>query len=171
MAEDVIEVMVEVPAGTRNKYAFDEDLGALVLDRQLPSSLVYPADYGFIPRTLAEDGDALDALVLLDEPTFPGCIVRMRPLGVLCFVDGDATDHKIVGVLPEAADSDGVHDLSDVSSQSLASIEQFFRVYKDLEEGERIETFGYDDRAAALLLIAESRARFERRSGLSSGQR
>ena len=160
--EDLVEVRVEIPARSRNKYEFDHDAGALRLDRQLPSGLAYPADYGYLSGTLAEDGDPLDALVLLDEPVFPGCLVTVRPLGALVMLDGDQPDHKVLCVLPEHIGDAGA--LADLPAQRLREIEHFFNVYKDLEPGAGASTYGYLDRPAALELIADARRRAAARS-------
>lgn len=156
-AAQLVEVRIEIPARSRNKYEFDEDAGALRLDRQLPAGLAYPADYGFLTGTLAEDGDALDALVLLDEPLVAGCLVRVEPLGALAMLDGARQDHKVLCVLPEPDRVGEPRGLADLSEQRLKEIEHFFGVYKDLEPGGGASTYGYLDRASALELIAAAR--------------
>jgi inorganic pyrophosphatase len=156
----VIEVMIEIPARTRNKYEFDEGTRLLRLERQLPANLVYPADYGFVPDTLAEDGDPVDVLVLIDEPAVPGSVLRVAPLGLLRVRDEHGPDPKVICVLAEEAEREHVAELSDVSPRRLAELEHFFAVYKDLEAGRWTETDGFGSRAEALAEIESARARF-----------
>jgi inorganic pyrophosphatase len=129
----LVTMVVEIPKGSRNKYEMDHESGEIFLDRMLFTATRYPADYGFIPETLAEDGDPLDALVLVTEPTFPGCRIRIRPVGVFLMEDQGKADHKILGV-PEGdplwADT---ARLRDVPAHLLRELEHFFAVYKDLE--------------------------------------
>jgi inorganic pyrophosphatase len=155
-----VEMIVEIPAGTRNKYEFDEATGALHLDRELPAHVAYPADYGYIPGTLAEDGDALDALVILDEPAVPGCIVRILPLGVLWVTDEKGRDPKVISVLAGDAERRGHQQLEDLPAHVLAEIEHFFSVYKDLEEGRSATTQGFAGREEAEAQIIEARQRY-----------
>lgn len=149
MIRDLIEVVIEVPAGSRNKYEYDRERNVFRLSRQLPPGLVYPGDYGFIPGTEAADGDPLDVLVLIDEPTFTGCCLSVVPLGVLFMEDEEGRDPKIVAVLPERADREGLHDLADLPAGLRDSIEQFFSVYKALEPDRYSRTAGSAGRAAA----------------------
>ena len=123
-------VFVEIPAGSRNKYEFDEELGGIVLDRRLYTAMAYPADYGFVEGTLAEDGDPLDALVLVSDPTFPGCRIRVRAIGV-------------------------VH----VQNELRDEIEHFFQRYKDLEPSKETETRGWGNRDEADKILAAARER------------
>jgi inorganic pyrophosphatase len=113
--DGTIDVVVEIPRGSRNKYEYDHDKGVIRLDRRLFSATVYPADYGFIPETLGLDGDPLDALVLLEDPTFPGCWVRSRPVGMLVMTDEAGEDAKIICVPPDDPRWDGIRDLTDLS--------------------------------------------------------
>ena len=156
-----IEVVVEIPKGSRNKYEVDHVSGAVWLDRRLFTAMSYPADYGFIPDTLSEDGDPLDAMVLLDEPTFPGCHIRARVLGVFWMTDEAGPDAKILCV-PDADERwDDLHDLSDLQrTHILDEIGHFFETYKALEPNKGTETRGWEGRDAALAEIAASRARF-----------
>lgn len=126
-------VFIEVPKGSRNKYEWDAATGRFFLDRMLFTSAQYPSDYGFIPDTLAEDGDPLDALVLLEEPTFPGCHIRVKPVGVFEMWDEKGTDHKILTVPIKDARWGWVNDIEDVPQHILREIAHFFSVYKDLE--------------------------------------
>lgn len=152
-----VEIVVEVPKGSRNKYEIDHATGVIRLDRQLFTATRYPADYGFIPDTLAEDGDPLDVLVLLDEPTFPGCRVRCRPIGVLWMSDEHGKDAKVLAV-PDDPRA-GWRDLGDLPDHLLREIQHFFDVYKDLEPGKRTEVGRWEGRAAAVEEIRRSRRR------------
>jgi inorganic pyrophosphatase len=140
----VIDVVVEIPKGSRNKYEWDRERRILKLDRRLFSATTYPADYGFIPNTLAEDGDALDALVLLDDGTFPGCwITDARPVGVLWMKDEKGEDAKIICVLDSDPARQGYSTLEDFPEHVLSEIQHFFNVYKDLEPHKSSSTQGY----------------------------
>jgi inorganic pyrophosphatase len=164
VTSDIIDVVVEIASGTRNKYEFDEGSGRLRLERQLPRSVSYPADYGFVPGTLAEDGDALDALILIDEPVLPGCIVSVKLLGALLLSDEQGTDPKLITLLPEVAEDFGWQDIGDVPSRRLEEIEHFFSVYKDLEPARHVITHGYAARSEAMVLMADSRRRYAERT-------
>ena len=129
-----LEVIVEIPRGSRNKYEYDDKRGLIRLDRVLFSSVHYPTDYGFIPNTLAPDGDHLDALVVCEEPTFPGCLVPARAIGVLCMVDEKGQDDKILAVPCGDPRFDHIHDLVDLPRHWLAEIANFFTTYKMLED-------------------------------------
>jgi len=157
--QDWIEVMVEIPKGSRNKYEWDHERHIMRLDRRLFTATVYPADYGFVPDTLSGDGDPLDALVLLEDPTFPGCLVRARPVGVFWMVDEKGEDAKLICVPVDDPSSGTVNELSDLPTHLLAEIEHFFAVYKMLEPGREFSTRGFEGRDAAWQEIAESRAR------------
>ena len=151
-------VFVEIPAGSRNKYEWDEELGGLTLDRRLFTSMSYPADYGFVEGTLAEDGDPLDALVLVGEPTFPGCRIRVRAVGVFHMADEKGPDEKVLCVPLNDPSWSGIADIHDVPAQLRNEIEHFFQVYKDLE-GKTTETRGFGNRSEAVEIIATSRRR------------
>ncbi|WP_353932522.1 inorganic diphosphatase [Okeanomitos corallinicola TIOX110] len=130
----VINVLIEIPGGSKNKYEFDKELNAFALDRVLYSSVKYPYDYGFIPNTLADDGDPLDGMVLMDEPTFPGCIIPARPIGFLEMIDGGDRDEKILCVPDKDPRYANVKSLEDIASHRLDEIAEFFRSYKNLEK-------------------------------------
>ena len=151
-------VFVEIPSGSRNKYEWDDELGGLALDRRLFTSMSYPADYGFIEGTLAEDGDPLDALVLVGEPTFPGCRIRVRAVGVFHMTDEKGPDEKVLCVPLNDPSWSGIADIHDVPAQLRNEIEHFFQVYKDLEK-KTTETRGYGNRSDAQAIIAACRAR------------
>ncbi len=159
--EDV-RAIIEITGGSKNKYELDKESGILRLDRVLYSAVHYPADYGFIPGTLAEDGDPLDVLVLLKEPTFPGCEVDIRPLGILHMLDRGVPDEKILAVPEHDPLQAEFTELGDVPKHLLAQIQHFFQTYKDLE-GKRVEAHGWEDRPAAYKAIIESITRYERR--------
>jgi inorganic pyrophosphatase len=151
-------VFIEIPAGSRNKYEFDGELGGVVLDRRLFTSMSYPADYGFVEGTLGEDGDPLDALVLVADPTFPGCRIRVRPVGVFHMTDEKGPDEKLICVPLRDPVWSNVHDIHDVAAPFRQEIEHFFQVYKDLEE-KPPETRGFGNRAEALEVLEDARAR------------
>ena len=153
---DAIDVVIEIPKGSRNKYEYDHESHVMRLDRRLFSATFYPADYGFIPDTLGEDGDPLDALVLLEDPTFPGCWVKARPLGVFWMQDEKGPDAKIICVLDNDPIWEPARDLKDLPGHLLAEIEHFFDVYKELEPGKSTSTAGYDGAGMARQVIAEA---------------
>jgi inorganic pyrophosphatase len=157
MHADVV-VFVEIPAGSRNKYEFDPELGGIVLDRRLFTSMSYPADYGFIEGTLGEDGDALDALVLVGDPTFPGCRVRVRPIGVFYMEDEKGADEKILCTSLNDPFWMRVHDIHDLQPEYRDEIEHFFQVYKQLEK-KKTATRGFGNRAEAIEVIEAARLR------------
>jgi inorganic pyrophosphatase len=142
-----IEVIVEIPSGSRNKYEYDHDRHRFVLDRILYSSVHYPCDYGFIEGSLADDGDPLDVLVVISEPTFPGCVVRARPVGVLDMSDDKGHDYKVLAVAHDDPRWDETGTLEDLSPHRLREIENFFKTYKALEGRETDVTgwLGVDD--------------------------
>src|SRR5262245_57551435 len=144
MAEEflTVDAVVEIPRGSRNKYEFDPDTGAIRLDRVLFSSAHYPGDYGFIPGTRGGDGDPLDVLILVEEPTFPGCRVRVRPIGVLIMQDEKGLDEKILGVPVADPRFAEVADLSDLPHHWLEEVENFFETYKALE-GKAVSAEGW----------------------------
>lgn len=154
-----VEAFVEIPKGSRNKYEFDKARHCLRLDRVLYSPLHYPADYGFILDTLAEDGDALDVLILTYEPTFPGCIVPIRPVGVLDMQDEYGPDQKILAVPAVDPRFAEVEDLPGLPRHLLLEIEHFFTVYKTLEE-KATEILGWRGQSAAWDLIRRAQARY-----------
>ncbi len=152
--------MVEIPKGTRNKYEADHESGAIWLDRMLFTSTRYPEDYGYIPLTLAADGDPLDALVLLEEPTFPGCHIRARPIGVFLMSDEHGDDAKVLAVPATDPRVAGVCDLDDVPGYELDEIAHFFAIYKQLEPGKDTVVRGWQGRSEAEAVIEECRRRY-----------
>jgi inorganic pyrophosphatase len=158
-----IEAMIEIPRGSRNKYEFDHERRIIRLDRVLYSSVHYPTDYGFIPGTLSGDGDPLDVLVIVEEPTFPGCYVRARPIGTMTMTDEKGEDEKILAVPVDDPRFSQTRDLSDLNEHWQKEITTFFRTYKELQPVERQpEVKGWEHTEAAWRVIEECRARFER---------
>ena len=153
------DVTVEIPKGQKNKYEVDHDTGRIRLDRTLFTSTQYPADYGFIEGTLGQDGDPLDALVMISEPTFPGCLVKCRAVAMFRMTDEAGGDDKVLCVPASDHRRDHVRDLSDVRPWVLLEIEHFFEVYKDLEPGKSVEGATWVGRAEAETEIARSRKR------------
>ena len=133
------DVTIEIPQGSRNKYEVDHATGRIRLDRMLFTATRYPADYGYIEETLGEDGDPLDALVLLDEPTWPGCLVAARPIGMFHMRDEAGGDDKIICVPAEDPRKLAIQDLDDIGTHTRLEIQHFFEVYKDLEPGKSVE--------------------------------
>ncbi|MEM0980304.1 MAG: inorganic diphosphatase [Cyanobacteria bacterium P01_H01_bin.58] len=140
----LLNVLIEIPAGSKNKYEFDKDMNAFILDRVLFSSVQYPYDYGFVPNTLADDGDPLDGMVIMDEPTFPGCIIASRPIGMLEMIDGGDRDEKILCVPVEDPRYAGVKSLGDIAQHRLDEIAEFFGTYKNLQK-KAVEILGWQD--------------------------
>ena len=152
----IVRVFVEIPTGSRNKYELEPESGAIVLDRMLFTSTRYPADYGFIEGTLGGDGDALDALVFVGEPTFPGCRIRARPIGLFRMRDEKGPDEKILCVPLRDPMWSQVHNLSDLNENLVNEVEHFFQVYKELED-KPVTTEGFGTRTEALSVIEEAR--------------
>ncbi len=157
---DVITAVIEIPRGSRNKYELDKDSGYLKLDRVLYSAVHYPGDYGFVPRTLHEDGDPLDVLVRINEPTFPGCQIEVRPVGVLKMLDRGEPDDKILSVPLHDPYHEEWFDIADIPAHALKEIEHFFKSYKDLE-GKRVEIKGWGKSVEAMRIITESIERYD----------
>lgn len=132
-APDVVNAVIEVPFGSSNKYEYDAELGVFRLDRVLYSPLHYPGDYGFVPNTLADDGDPVDILVLMTRPTYPGIVVRARPLGFLEMSDEKGRDQKVLAVPVDDPRYDSNRHLDTISQHRLREIEHFFTIYKELE--------------------------------------
>lgn len=153
-APDNVNVIVEIPKGGRNKYEYDPKLGVFKLDRILYSAVHYPAAYGFIPGTHAPDGDAMDILVITSEPTFTGCLLTARPIGMMTMYDEKGLDEKVLAISDVDPYSKGIHDLEDVRPHLTREIEHFFAVYKDLEDKE-VDIRGWTDREETLVRITE----------------
>lgn len=146
------DVLIEIPKGSRNKYEYDFDLKKIRYDRMIFSSMMYPADYGFIPETLALDGDPLDVLVLVTEPTFPGCVMNVKPIGVFHMTDEKGPDEKIICVPVTDPISSKVNDLKELNPHLIQEIEHFFQVYKDLEK-KKVDVGGWGDLDEALDIV------------------
>jgi inorganic pyrophosphatase len=153
------DVVIEIPKGQRNKYEMDHVTGRIRLDRMLFTSTRYPADYGFIEDTLADDGDPLDALVLLDEPTFPGCLIKCRAIGMFRMRDEKGADDKVLCVPATDPRMAHLQDISDVPGFDRLEIQHFFEVYKALEPGKQVEAAKWTDVAAAEAEIRACRER------------
>jgi inorganic pyrophosphatase len=162
--EDELLAFIEIPRGSRNKYELDHATGRLMLDRVLYSSVHYPADYGFVVDTLGEDGDPLDVLVLVQEPTFPGCLVPARSVGGLDMHDEKGSDFKVLAVPLGDPRYAHVVTLADLGTHWPREIETFFATYKLLEE-KTTEVLGWHDAAAARAVIARCRERYRAANG------
>jgi inorganic pyrophosphatase len=150
----LINVLIEITGGSKNKYEFDKDLNAFALDRVLYASVQYPYDYGFVPNTLADDGDPLDGIVIMDEPTFPGCVITARPIGMLEMIDGGDRDEKILCVPVKDPRYADVKSLKDIPQHRLDEIAEFFRTYKNLEKKE-VKILGWQDVDQVLPLVEQ----------------
>jgi inorganic pyrophosphatase len=155
------DVIIEIPKGQRNKYEMDHATGRIRLDRMLFTSTRYPSDYGFIEGTLGDDGDPLDALVIVDEPTFPGCVILCRAIGMFRMRDEKGGDDKVLCVPANDPRMEHLRDIHHVSEFDKLEIQHFFEVYKDLEPGKSVEGAAWADRAAAEAEIETSRKRAE----------
>jgi inorganic pyrophosphatase len=152
---EVIYAVIEIPKGSRNKYEYDKELEAFALDRVLHSPVHYPAEYGIIPQTLWDDGDPMDIIVLMEQPTFPGCVIESRPVGVMKMIDGGDSDDKILSVPVNDPRYKEVNDIDDLPKAVLNEIAEFFRIYKKLE-GKETEVLGWEDKSAAIDAINHS---------------
>jgi inorganic pyrophosphatase len=162
---EVVNVYVEIPKGRRSKFEVDKRTGLLRLDRYLYSSLHYPGDYGFIPQTLAEDGDPLDILVMVNEPTFSGCLIEARPIGLFKMTDKGVNDYKVLAVPHRDPIFAELHDLWRVPAHFLKEVEHFFATYKELEnpDGEDVvKTLGWETADKAREEIHGSIERFRK---------
>jgi inorganic pyrophosphatase len=160
VSEDVVRCVVETPKGSRNKYEYDHESDEIALDRFLSSSVVYPTDYGFVPRTLAPDGDELDALICVSEPTFPGCVIRCRTIGLFDMEDEEGVDSKLLCVPCGDPLWSTLERLEDLPRQLREEITHFFTIYKELEPGKETRVKGWRDRDAALQELEQARARY-----------
>jgi inorganic pyrophosphatase len=156
-----VNVIVEIPAGSQNKYEFDHETNTIKLDRHLIVSMGYPAEYGFIPDTLGGDGDPLDALVLTAYPTFPGCLIESKILGMCIMTDEKGEDAKLICVPSYDPAWKNATDITDVPQATLDRIKHFFTVYKDLDEGKWVKVEKWVGREEALAELEASRARFQ----------
>ncbi len=150
----LVNVLIEIPGGSKNKYEFDKDLNAFALDRVLYASVQYPYDYGFIPNTLADDGDPLDGMVIMDQPTFPGCVITARPIGMLEMIDGGDRDEKLLCVPEKDPRFKEVTSLQQIAPHRLDEISEFFATYKRLEKKET-QILGWKDLDSVNALIEQ----------------
>jgi inorganic pyrophosphatase len=160
MPEDVLDVIIEIPTGSRNKYEIDHETGVIRLDRRLFTATRYPSDYGFVPDTLSEDGDPLDALVIIDDPTFPGCWVTARILGVFFMVDEAGPDAKLICVVDGDPKRQHLNEVNELPQHTLDEIAHFFKIYKDLEPGKSSQPGYFEGHDAALAELKACRERF-----------
>jgi inorganic pyrophosphatase len=157
---DSVNVIVEIPRGSQNKYEFDHQTNMIKLDRHLIVAMGYPAEYGFIPDTLGGDGDPLDALVLTEHPTFPGCLIESKILGMCIMTDEKGRDEKLITVPSYDPLWKDAKDIDDVPKHILNRISHFFTVYKDLDEGKWVKVENYVGRTEALAELEAARARY-----------
>lgn len=158
-APEIFNAVVEIPKDSQNKYEIDKKTGMVSLDRVLYSPMHYPADYGFIPETKAEDGDPADVMILGNDPLFPGCVVRVRPIGLLKMIDGGEQDNKILGVQADNPRFDSIKDLSDIEKlypHHLKEIVHFFQTYKELQ-GKKVEVADWGNAESAKKEIEKTR--------------
>lgn len=165
MSDYELTCIVEIPKGSRNKYEYDPDIGAIKLDRFISASVVYPTDYGYVPDTLAPDGDPLDVLVCVSEPTFPGCFVLAKAVGLFKMSDEKGRDDHVVCVPCDDPGWNHFEDVEDLPQLLRAEISHFFAVYKDLDEGRHSEVDGWAGRDAALEAIGQARQAFREKNG------
>ena len=156
-----VDVTIEIPKGEKNKYELDHRTGRIVLDRTLFTSTTYPADYGFVEGTLGADGDPLDALVLLESPTFPGCQISARPIGMFRMTDEKGGDDKVLCVPAGDPRQEHLRDLHHLPEFDRLEIEHFFLIYKQLEPGKSVEGASWANRAAAEAEVETSRRRLQ----------
>ena len=159
------DVTIEIPKGSRNKYEVDHETGRIRLDRRLFTSTAYPTDYGFVENTLGEDGDPLDALVILDEPTFPGCLIKCRAIGMFRMTDEAGGDDKLLCVPVSDPRMEHLRDIHHVSEFDRLEIQHFFEVYKDLEPGKSVEGANWVGRAEAEAEVDASVKRLAEQGG------
>ena len=160
MDNDELQCVIEIPKGSRNKYEYDPELGAIKLDRFVSASVVYPTDYGYIPETLAPDGDPVDVLVCVSEPTFPGCVVMASAIGLFKMSDEKGPDDHVVCVPCHDPGWNELTEVDELPAQLRREIGHFFSVYKDLDPDRHSEVQGWGDRDAALETIEQGRKAF-----------
>ncbi|WP_300408434.1 inorganic diphosphatase [Lagierella sp.] len=163
LEKNVVEAIIEIPKGSSNKYEYDEERGCFILDRCLFSPMFYPADYGFVPNTLAEDGDPIDILVLMKNPTFPGCMIESRIVGMFKMADDKGMDEKLIAVPVNDPRYDEVYSLGHLSSHTEREFEHFFKEYKRLENKE-VKIGGWYNVDAAVEALEKARKAFEEKN-------
>jgi len=157
---EIVNMIVEIPKNSSHKFEYDRKLGVFRLDRTLYSPMHYPGDYGFIPSTLAEDGDPIDILAFIDEPSYPGIMIAVRPVGVLAMIDQGKVDEKILAAPEGNPRFDQIRDVENVPAHSRREIEHFFNIYKELE-GKHTEVRGWSGAERAREMIQQARERYE----------
>ncbi len=162
---EVIYAVVECLKGERNKYEYDKDIPGVVLDRVLHSNVHYPSDYGFIPQSYYDDEDPFDVLVLVEDQTFPECVIEARPVALMRMDDDGEKDDKVIAVPTEDPRFDHIEDVDDLPQQRKDEISEFFETYKNLEEGKQTETLGWEDKRAAYDAIEHAQDLYEEHFG------
>lgn len=160
MVKKIYEAIIEIPMGTKNKYEIDKENDRIKLDRVLYSPMTYPAEYGYIERTLAEDNDPLDILVLASSKTFPGCVVDARIVGYLDMMDNGEPDQKIIAVVDSDPRFAHINEVKDIQKHQLREIKHFFKTYKDLQQNKVVEVGAFYDKIDALELILDCEKRY-----------
>jgi len=163
-APETLNVVIEIPKGSHNKYEYDEEDHEIHLDRVYHSAVFCPTDYGFIPETRSEDGDHLDVLVLMSEPTFPGCVMKVRPVAILDMEDESGIDWKVVAVAVKDPHSKNINDVDDIEEHLKNEIKNFFEIYKTLEEGKWVKVRNWYDKKETLKRIKEAQEVFKKES-------
>jgi inorganic pyrophosphatase len=158
--EKIYEAIIEIPMGTKNKYEIDKVNDRIKLDRVLYSPMTYPAEYGYLEYTLAEDNDPLDILVLASSKTFPGCVVDARIVGYLDMIDCGEPDQKLIAVVHHDPRFSHVNEIGDIQQHTRREIKHFFKTYKDLQQNKEVEVFEFHDKIDALELIQECKDRY-----------
>jgi len=161
MIKFVVEAVIEIPMGTQNKYEVDKAKHRIKLNRVLYSKMTYPAEYGFIEETIAEDNDPLDILVLATTPTFPGCIVDARVVGYLDMIDNGEKDEKIIAVIDADPRFDHINEIANIQNLQLREIKLFFRTYKELQDNHNVEVKDFHSREEAIDLIRRYRQAYD----------
>lgn len=167
-APATVNAIVEIPRGETNKYEYDPELGVFRLSRPLFVSALYPGDYGFVPSTLTKDGDPLDVLILVDRPSFPGCLIEARPIGALDMIDRGQKDVKILCVCAQSPSFAPVTDFRKLAPHVLREIEHFFQIYKQLEKVQP-QIRGWRNAAAARKWVRDAHARFQSKKPAGGG--
>lgn len=165
----VVNAVIEIPKGSHNKYEYDEETDTIRLDRILYSAVFYPLNYGFIPCTRSKDGDHLDILVIMSEPVFPGCVLEVRPIGVLSMEDEAGVDWKIIGVSVTDPYVKEVHDMGDLEESVKKEVKNFFEIYKQLEEKE-VKVHHFLSKDEAYKIINDSKERYEKEGKRECGE-
>ncbi len=164
--KNVVESIIEIPMGTKNKYEVNKETGRITLDRVLYSALTYPGEYGFIENTLSEDKDPLDILVISSYPTFPGCVVNARVLGYLSVIDNNEHDEKVIAVVDKDPRFDEINELEDLTPHQKAEIKDFFQNYKTLQNI-KVEIKNFHNKEEALKLIEKCKENYKRSKNIN----